>query len=161
MAMPASRLALEPVGLAGDCWASAASEKLPTNSVTTVAPGTAPSSCTIPPAVPEATGASLTGATITDSGTVPALTAVVPPLFAPKTFTPAIAWVVAARSAPVVEPVTIVFELSIKRTVRTGGWPLKLADGTNSSRAVADRTSALMFDTDADTAVQLVPPSIE
>jgi hypothetical protein len=75
------------------------------------------------PDVPVAIGASLTGATAVDRGTLAALTAVVPPLWAPEMSTPTIAWGRPSRPAPVVVPLTITVELSISRTASEAGMP--------------------------------------
>jgi len=72
-------------------------------------------------ALPLAIGASLTATTDMFNATVAALTAVEPSLWVPDTSTPVKAVLPVDRAKPVVEPVTMLVELSIRRVVRPPG----------------------------------------
>ena len=160
---PASVFDSEPVGLMADRWLSTVSPKDGVNRLATVAVrGGVP--VMVPPRVapPVAVGASLTGVTVTPNLTSPELTAAVPPLLAPLTSTPAIACAPPERRvAPVVVPLTITSELSIRRTVSAGGAPLKLGSGRKLRRVAADRTSAFEAVRPLPITFQVVPPSVE
>ena len=144
------------------CW-SAVSEKLPPNRAPTVDVLGVPSSASGGnDVVPAAIGASLTGLTVTASGTTAMLTAVMPPLWAPDTSTPAIACAPERRSTPRVVPVIgTSLEASIRRALRPDGMPLKFTAGRKATSVARDSTRELASLTPVAIAVQVAPPSVE